>query len=181
MAIDFRGHRTISLDCCSLLNLYATRRMQEMLQALSVRCVVAEAVVGEAVYVPRGGESADAAEREPVDLQPLISTGLVEVWRPEKEAEYASFVSFAVDIDDGEAMACALALHRGAAVVTDDRKTVRILRNRVPQLAVFTTTQVLRFWAESIQLGNAALRAVLRDVEARARFVPGGHDPLQPW
>ncbi|TAK32173.1 MAG: hypothetical protein EPO21_15650 [Chloroflexota bacterium] len=155
--------------------------MREILQMLPVRCALAEAVVNEAIYVLRGGNGDDAAEQEPVDLRPFTAAGLVEVWRPEKEAEYADFVNFAVDIDDGEAITCALALHRSGAVVTDDRKTLRILSIRASQLRVFTTTQVVKLWAESARVDKAVLRATLLDIQTRARFVPGKQDPLLDW
>ena len=189
MAIDFGGHQVALLDCCSLLNLYATRHLAEILGALRVRFAVAEAVVGEAGYVLHGwsraptvgGAGEDAAERELVDLQPLVRAGCLEVWRPESEAEYVSFVNFAAEVDDGEAVTCALALNRGAAVVTDDRKTLRVLARLAPRVAALTTSQVLRLWADSSRVDRAVLRSVLFDVQTRTRFTPGKHDPLVGW
>ncbi len=181
MGIDFGGCQVALLDCCSLLNLYATRHLAEILEALDVRFAVAEAVVGEAGYVLRGGDSENATERELVDLQPLITAGLLEVWRPESEAEYVSFVNFAAEVDDGEAMTCALALHRGAAIVTDDRKTLKVLPRLAPMVLALTTSQVVRLWADSSQVERTVLQAALLDIQTRARFVPGRHDPLSLW
>lgn len=181
MVIDLAGQQAVLLDCCSLLNLYATRQITEILRVLPVRCAIAEMVVGEAVYVLRGGDGEDASEREPVEVQPLVAAGATEIWRPEKEAEYASFVNFAAEIDDGEAMTCALALHRSGAVVTDDRKTHRVLSVRAPQLIVLTTSQVLKLWAAPNRVDKPLLRVTLLDIQTRARFAPGGTDPLLDW
>ena len=159
MEADFGGHEVALLDCCSLLNLYATRRLAEILGALGVRFAVAEAVV----------------------LQPLVATGLLDVWQPKSEAEYVSFVNFAAEIDDGEAMTCALALHRGGAVVTDDRKTLRVLARLAPAVPALTTSQVLRLWVDSSRVDQTVIRTALVDVQARARFAPGKHDPLVGW
>ncbi len=181
MTIDFGGHRPVLLDCCSLLNLYASRRMMEGLQAVPVRCVVVDIVVGEAGYVLRGGGGEDASEREPVDLQPLVAQGSLEVWQLETEAEYASFIGFAAEIDDGEAATCALALHRAGIIVTDDRKTHRIMARSVPEATVITTSQLLKYWADARRPDDTDLRAMLHDIQTRARFVPGKQDPLIAW
>lgn len=181
MVIGFGGCQIALLDSCSLLNLYATRRLAEILRALGVRFAVAAAVASEAVYVLGGGEGEAATEREPVDLRPLIASGLLDVWSPESEAEYVSFVNFAAELDDGEAMTCALALHRGGAVVTDDRKTLRILPRLAPGARALTTSQVLRLWSDVSGVDSSVLRAALLDVQARGRFTPGKHDPLADW
>ncbi len=181
MTVDFVDHRAVLLDCCSLLNLYASRQMRKVLQAVPVTCVVVDIVVGEASYVLRGGDGEDASEREPVDLQPLVAQGNLEVWQLETDAEYASFISFAVEIDDGEAATCALALHRAGIVVTDDRKTHRIMARSVPEATVITTSQLLKHWADATRPDDTDLRAMLHDIQTRARFVPGKQDPLIAW
>ncbi len=181
MTIDLSGCQAVLLDCCSLLNLYASRRMAEILQVLPVRCAVAEAVISEATYVLRGGDGEDAAEREPVDLQPFIAFGRIEVWRLETEAEFTSFVGLAAEIDDGEAATCALSFHRAGAVVTDDRKTHRVMARSASRIPAITTSQLLKYWAEATHPEETALRAMMLDIQTRARFVPGKQDPLLAW
>lgn len=181
MAVSFEGSARILLDTCCLLNLYATGRSDDILRALPPRFAVAERVADEAIYVRRGGGGDDADEKEPIALQPLIAAGLLEVLTLETEAESASFVTFAAELDDGEAMTCALALHRGWVVGTDDRKAQRVCGAGQPPLAVCTSPALLKAWAEVRQIAGAALRRVLLDVRERARFAPGKHDPLQAW
>lgn len=181
MAIGFAGHAVVLLDACCLLNLYATGRAEEILGAIPVHFALAQAVASEALYVRRGGSGKDADDREPVVLQLLVSAGLLELWQVKTEDEVLSFIQFAAQLDDGEAMTCALAVHRGAAVATDDRKALRLLQARAPQVAVRTTASLIKTWAESCQVGDPDLRQVLADVRARARFAPGKHDALQGW
>ncbi len=181
MTIDLSRFQAIVLDCCSLLNLYASRRMAEILQSLPLCCAVAEPVTGEAAYVLRGGDGADAVEHEPVDLQPLIAGGLIEVWRLDTEAEYTTFIALAAEIDDGEAATCALAFHRTGAVATDDRKTHRVIARSKAQVPVITTSQLLKHWAEATDAETTALRTIMLDIQTRARFVPGKQDPLLAW
>lgn len=181
MTIDFAGCRVALLDCCSLLNLYTSRRLTEVIDALPVPCAVADAVVDEAIYVLRGGSGDDASQREAVDLKPFIDSGHVRVWRPETNEEFESFVDFAAEIDDGEAATCALAVHRTGAVVTDDRKTQRVMARSASRILVLSTSQTLKHWADSQHLNEDTLRPVLRDIQERTRFVPGRHDPLLAW
>ena len=129
----------------------------------------------------RGGDGEDAAERDPVDLQPFIAFGRMEVWRLETETEFTSFVALAAEIDDGEAATCALSFHRAGAVVTDDRKTHRVMARSASQIPVITTSQLLKYWAEATHAEEAVLRTMMLDIQTRARFVPGKQDPLVGW
>jgi hypothetical protein len=171
----------ILLDACCLLNLYATRRLDEILLAVQGRFAAAERVAAEALYTRRGGDGEDADEKDAVDIGPLVARGLLEVLAVETPAEAASYVSFAAELDDGEAMTCALALHRGAIVATDDRKALRILAAQAPPISVRSTAQLLKEWADSGIPAPIELRTALTDVRQRARFAPGRHDPLHSW
>lgn len=156
-------------------------RCEDILRAVPGRATVGDRVASEAIYVFRGGGGSDAREREPVDLRPLIEAGLLRVVGLETDSEAATFVSFAAELDDGEALTCALAIHRGGAVATDDRKALRVLRDRAPQVARHTTSQLIKQWSDAINLPSADLRRILIDVQERASFVPSRRDPLQDW
>ena len=175
------GQPGIILDACCLLNLYASRQIEAILRAVPPRFAAAEAAAAEVLYVRRGGGGQDTDKREHVALQPLICAGLLDILRLETEVEKASFVRFAVELDDGEAMTCALAMHRQAAVATDDRKAIRVLNSVATHVRVHTTVSLLKWWAEIEQPAEATLKRALTDVRERASFVPGRHDPLLPW
>lgn len=156
---------TVMLDACCLLNLSATGQIDRVLRELAMVVGAAERVTHEALFVlPRtaGGES---GRPEPVDLPGLVDRGLVTVHSIETDEEASSYVAFAADLDDGEAMTCAIAVHRRFAVATDDRKAIRILRQRAPQVSVVSTPELLRLWAEGAGLGPVELRQMLIDVQ----------------
>lgn len=181
MVTDFSSQRFILLDACCVLNLYATRRIREILEAIPVRFAVAERAAAEALFVRRGGSGDDASEQDPVNLQPLVTGGLLEILHLETETEMASFVQFAAELDDGEAMTCALAVHRSATVATDDRKARKVLNARAPGVHIHSTAEIIKRWAEAKQVPEPSLKRVLADVLERARFTPSRHDPLQAW
>ncbi len=171
----------VLLDACCVINLYATRQILEILSSFPARFAVAERAEAEALYVRQGGSDENADDREPVDLRSLVTGGLLEVLQLETDAEAASFIGFAADLDDGEAMTCALAVHRRAAVATAARKARRVLGARAPEVRVLTTADLIKHWAESKRVSRPVLARVLTDVRERAHFAPGRHDPLQMW
>lgn len=171
------------MDCCAVLNVYATRRFDEILEAnrgsVASSFVVAEAVTKESMFVRnRQGEG---EEREAVNLQPSLDQGVLSLEQLESEAEMATFVSLAVALDDGEAETGALAFHRTGAVATDDLVAIRTFGLLSPPLRIVRTSQLIKGWAESGRAANAVVRQALHDIRDRARFVPNATDPLRKW
>jgi predicted nucleic acid-binding protein len=97
------------------------------------------------------------------------------------EAEATTFVDLAREMDDGEALTCALAVHRQCDVATDERKARRILSTRAPQVLVTSTLALVKQWAELAGIAKAELRAVLLNIRSGANYFPGERDPLYPW
>jgi predicted nucleic acid-binding protein len=170
----------ILLDACCVLNLYGGRCIHQLLRTSALRFAVAERAAGEALYV-RNVTADGTEELESVDLHPLIAEGLLRVLTIDSEVKAAAYVRFATQLDDGEAMTCALAAERGAAVATDDRKAQRLLQSLVPPVPTYSTAWLIRQWALEQGLDASALKVVLNDVRVRARFAPSKHDPLQIW
>jgi hypothetical protein len=175
------GPVVVILDACCLLNLYASRHFLAILQVLPMRFVVAEAASKESLFVYQGGQGPDAHTREAVDLAPAFSVGLLTLVNIETEAEGLDFLAFAAELDDGEAMSCAIAKHRGYAIATDDRKASSVIQRVAPHIQLVTTTSLVRQWAETAELEPPRLREVLTDIRQRGRFFPPAGDPLRPW
>lgn len=111
----------------------------------------------------------------------MVSSGQLAIVDVVGEEEVDLFVEFARHIDDGEAMACALAERRGYALATDDRKALNLLTRRRSLVQVLTTSELIRNWSESAAVPGDELGRVLTLVETIACFVPGRRDPLQQW
>jgi len=171
----------VALDVCILLNLSATSRAEEILQALPEQFAVADRAAGEVLFLRRGGGGPDAEERVPVDLAPLVASGALTLLHLDTDKEVAAYVDFAAELDDGEAMTCALALCRNLAVATDDRKAQRLLSAAAPAVPVYTTPGLLRRWAALRGVSASELALVLAAIQDRARFVPGRRDPDTGW
>jgi hypothetical protein len=163
------------LDACVVLSLYASRRMEEILSANEGPFLVAEAVLREALYVHVniGG----VREKEPIVLEPLLTAGIVAVVEPESEDELLTFFDLALQLDDGEAMSGAIALHRGYRIATDDGKMIRLLGQRLP---IVGTLDLVWAWVEAEAVAPQPVREALIGIAERG-YVPGRTHPHRSW
>jgi predicted nucleic acid-binding protein len=163
------------LDTCVVLSLCATRRVEEILGANVGPFLVDEAVLREALYIHI--IVAGVREKEPISLDPLLTAGALSVVQPETEEEFQLLVDLSVELDDGEAMTCALAQHRGYRIATDERKTIRLIENRILTVG---TLDLVRNWADKSAAEPALLREVLNAIEDRG-YVPGATHIHYAW
>lgn len=170
------------LDCCSLLNLYATNRIGDILAPFAAPTVVARVVQAtEALWVGSGPRDDPGADYEVVDLEPLVQAGVLRIEEPESDEELALFVEFAVQLGDGEAMSGALAATRAYTIVTDDGAAIRVFSTSSPPVRTRSTASVVKQWAEAESLSVPELSETLQTIERRASFHPPRRDPLRSW
>lgn len=174
--------RTIILDACCLLNLYATDRLREIAAALPHRLAVADYVFEEETHYIRIPDPAGGLEdRVPIDISPLVDEGLITVARLEASEEESLFVYLAASIDDGEAVTGALAIWRGYVVATDDRKARRVLSEYSPAVRMVSTLELVKSWSETASVSDSELRYTLDAIRFRASYLPSGRNPLYGW
>jgi len=138
--------------------------------------MVCSAVSEESLYLrPLEAEG----RPEPVDLLTLIAAGVLTPCQIEEGAEEDLYVTYALDLDDGEAMSLAIAHSRNLVLATDDSKARRIARENVPQLSIISTAEIIRAWAEGKE--RREVIAAVRSILTRARFRPPESDPLAIW
>jgi predicted nucleic acid-binding protein len=174
----------VLLDACCLINLFATGRVEEILDSLPHRFAVARYVVEEEVLEIAG-------EEERVSLHPLLAElvgkGVLEKLDIESEEEEAELVRFAAELDDGEAHTCALAIVRRALVATDDKKAIRVFRSAWEghgreEEPVLRTSEPLFTWARARELEEPVIGRIVRAIARRASFFPPRNDPhFERW
>ena len=168
--------RPAVIDTCVLINILATSRVAEIVRVIAPMLMVCPAVSEESLYLrPFEAEG----RPEPVDLQKLIAAGILTPCQMEEGTEVDLYVAYAEDLDDGEAMSLAVAQSRHLALVTDERKALRLARENAPQLSLISTTEIIRAWAEGKD--PSAVTAVVHSILTRARFRPADSDPLALW
>jgi len=189
MSKDSPGERLVFLDACCLINLFATGRAGEILQALPQRFAVAHYVAEEEVLEVGSNATEEDDPEGRVALRPLISdlieNEVVTAFAVSSGEEQSELVRFAVDLDDGEAHTCALAITRSVQVATDDKKAIRVFQAAWKETAagaiardpIVRTSELLFAWAERDQVSEADLVEIVRAVTRHATFLPPKGDP----
>lgn len=152
--------------------------MAEILAVEPLPVAIVETVKMESHYVVTSSRTGAPREREPVALEPVITSGLLRIITP-TEAELAEFIDLTLHFKgDGEAMTIAVAIARGWPIVTDDRKAIRLIAGRAevrPSLAL------VKRWSDHDAIGNAELRQALYDLRHRGNYFPAADHPLRSW
>jgi len=168
--------RSAVLDTCVLINLLATGRVAEIVRVVAPSRMVCSAVSEESLYLrPLEAEG----RPEHIDLQTLIAAGILTPCQIEGVEEEDLYVTYALELDDGEAMSLAIAQSRNLVLATDERKARRLARENVPQLSILSTAEIIRAWAQGMDQRDVI--AAVRSILTRARFRPADSDPLALW
>lgn len=168
------------LDACCLINLFATGRMEEILASLPYRFATSRWVASkEVLSVGQSVVPGVPPEREIIPTTRLEE--LLTLFDLTTEEEMNDFIRFVVELDDGEAGVCTLAISRGGMVATDDRKALRVLAERAPQVPTLQTPELLYDWAQRTEAEAADVSEVLRNIRYRARFWPRRGAPRSDW
>lgn len=173
-------HAPVILDACCVLTLYGSGHMDEVLGTLPGPVQVSKYVVEEeALTVYDGPPGNVRAEETEVELAPLVESGIIEITslRP---GEQSTFLQFARSLDDGEARTLAIAANRDWAIGTDDKRALKVCRQKTDCRPV-TTPEFMRHWAESTGPPQEETEQALRDIYARAVYVPGSFHPEYEW
>ena len=174
------AHSHILLDACCVLNFSASGRFLEILSAIPAQVVVTEVVRDRELQTLQRLKTEDS--KAAVQFEAAISTGLLLITDFESEAEEETFVNYAVAMgDDGESATGAIAVHRGWAIATDDKKAISFFRQEVPQLKILSTLEVVKYWSEQSSINASELWNVLDAIRVKGRYIPDKDHPLQSW
>jgi hypothetical protein len=163
------------LDTCVVLSLFATRRIEEILNANGGPFLIAEAVRRETLYIHIMVDG--IREKAPIVLDPLLQSGMLAVVEPESEEELQSLIAYSLQLDEGEAMTCALARHRGYRMATDEKKTIKLIGS---QVEIVGTLDMMCTWETATGVSRATMREVLAAIEDRG-YVPGPTHKHYEW
>ena len=168
------------IDCCSLINLYTGWRGLKELASLGATWHVCEAVLGEVQYT-REHEDEGAIRDVPIEVGRFIDAGILTLAKVQDDKEMEDFVSFAMEVDDGEAQAISIALNRGYALLTDDHKAARLAMSADVGVTVITTAEVLRRWGALHRANAERLPGIVRRISELARFSPRVDSSDREW
>ena len=168
----------VVLDTCCLINLCAVADLRTWLPQTAFRWHLPRAVASEAIFLKTPDQDG-TVQRSPVDLSLCQDAGVLIPCDVATRPETSLFVRLAEDLDDGEAMAMAIAETRGWFLASDDRKAMTVARRRGVQ--VLTTAEVIKGWSADAGVPHEDIVAALTRVERLARFIPAPDYPLYEW
>jgi len=164
-------------DASVLLNLLAADCIAEIASALDWQFAICPLVRDEAKKL----RDASTGDMVPVDIAPLIESGVLQVFELSGDDEKTRYVEEATVVDDGEAMSIAIAACRRLELAIDDRQASNHVRRTFPSLKLWTTPDIIKRWADVAALSEARLRDVFLSIEIRARYSPPNSHPLAAW
>ena len=106
-----------------------------------------------------------------IDLDHFTVAGLLHKCDFEGQEEIELFVQMAIQLGDGEAACFAIAAKRGWAMATDDRRARKFAADA--SLAVITTPELVKLWAENTSASDEEVAAVLQNIQKFACFIRG--------
>ncbi len=170
-------------DTCSALNLLATDRALDLLQALDWTLVLHPEVKQEAKYLRGPPDEEGRPTRLACDWEPLERAGRVRAPSADELGPRFddAFIDAAAFLTDVDAKAVALAGTLGAPLFSDDGKVRKIFHQLYPALELRATLAVLRGAAKPLRLGKVGVGALLNALRERARFAPPRNDPDRGW
>jgi hypothetical protein len=175
-------YECIILDACCAINLYASKYMSEMLEAISANFAIASYVYSkEVLEVYNGSEEKGPQTKELIHLSPLVENELLTVASLDSENEKIDFLNFAYEIDDGEAATGSIAKHRNWCIGTDDSSAISFFKRQSPQLQVVTTPELIKAWVEIVGPPQAAVTSLIENIQRRANYKPSSRHPLYEW
>jgi predicted nucleic acid-binding protein len=137
-------------------------------------------VIEETLYILQPDvEDTSRLVKSPIDLERFTAAGLLHKCDLEGREEIELFVRMASQLGDGEAACFAIAANRGWALATDDRRARRFAADAT--LAVVTTPELVKLWAENTHASDEEIVAVLQDIQRFAYFTPRANAPEYGW
>jgi len=167
------------LDACCVLNFLASDRLTSILTSIPQSIAIAEYVYTEEILPVQAKLFRDRDQASV--LQTHINAGLLTIVSLNSAIEESALVNLAVEMDDGEAHTCAIALARHWDIASDDHKVLTVLKRVTPHLRVITTPELLKQWADVNSIDAHQLATVLENIQTRANYWPGPKHPLYTW
>ena len=177
-------HQNYVLDASSAINLYATGYLPDILRFTPVSFAVSMFVKErEALHVLGAPDSNGQQECIPIDLDSLVSSGLLEAIRNDSHtiASHAIMFSKCGLRGMGEIISAAIAKEHGYGIVLDDKRATVKLEPLLPNVQILTTFDVVRLWAQGNCVSDTILREVLCNIRISGKYHIAKDHPLFNW
>lgn len=170
----------IILDACCILNFCASGHLIQIIQSIPAKVVITEVVRARELLTLQ--RLVNENNEDINQFEAAIQKGFLLVTDFNSESEEETFVNYAFELgDDGESATCAIAVHRGWAIATDDKKAISFFQKEAPHLQIFSTLAMVKNWSEVENVSTETLRSALNAIKTRGRYIPHRNHPLLYW
>ena len=175
--------KQVVTDACSAINLLATDRAVDFLQALEWTLLVLPEVKQEAGRLRGPLDEEGTPTWIPTDWTSLEQAGLLTLQSTALlgDAFVEAFVAAAAHLTDVDATAVALAGTLKLPLLSDDGKVRKVFRMLYPALEIHATLGLIRQASDRLGLNPGTVKDVLRALRWKARFPPPKSDPDREW
>lgn len=168
----------IVLDASAALVLFASGHIREIVRALPMPAFVVQETISEVRFLRTDDVSGRVSKKEEIDWTSVLADGTIQVVQRTDPREFADFVRFAMDVDDGEAAAAASALHRGYPLAIDDLKARRVF---AAEIDLIWSLDLIHHWYELTRQSAEVIGVILGQIRRKARYQPHLTHPLIHW
>lgn len=174
------NHSHLILDACCVLNFCASGDFLGILKSIPAEVVVTTVVQEYELRTLQRLKEED--NQGAIQLEAAIEQGLLIVVDFESEKEEESYVNYAAILgDDGESATCAIAIHRGWAIATDDKRAISFIQREANNIQILSTPEIIKHWSEVASLDDSELRNILNSIRLNGRYLPTKTHPLRSW
>jgi predicted nucleic acid-binding protein len=177
------AHDTLILDASCIINLYASGQIEPILRSMSQSVTVAAYVYEEeALWIYSRPSQAEQPIREPIKLNPYVSTGLLQIVTIESEDEAETVATLSARIrDPGEVITGAIAINRNWGMVIDDRRARRVIQEVAGHVQLIYTLELVQHWAELNGVHADVITTTLQNIRHQATYKPHSGHPCHQW
>ncbi len=137
------AHSHVLLDACCVLNFCASGNLLAILKTIPAQVAVTQVVQERELKTLQRLE--DEENEGATQFEEAIAQGLLKVVDFKSEEEAETFVNYVFELgDDGESATCAIAIHRGRAIATDEKKAISFFQRQAPHLQILSTPEIIK-------------------------------------
>ena len=169
-------------DTGVLLNILATERAMEILQAIPYRCAITEDLRNKSSLLS-SNILVKMKESEEQSQTVMANSALryINIHKCNRFSHGVTFVNFARCVPEEKASLLTLVITNNAFLASDDLRTRNVLFEYFPNSSVISTLNILHEWEKRCHVSSKEMQNIALIVQENAQFTPLDSDPLLPW
>lgn len=173
----FLNNYPLLLDACCVFNFVASGYFLAIINTIPVQVAITQTVYGQELIK---FETFTTEDKQQFDE--AIVKEIVKIIDFESEIEADLFIDYVSILgDDGESATGAIAINRGWSMATDDKAAINFFTQESPNLQLFSTPDIIKYWSEQNNLSSKQICPILNAISTKARYQPPRNHSLKSW